>query len=147
LADERTIDGPPISIFSMMSSSAIGGAGIFRHGLRERVEIDDDEIDRADLMLGHGSGMLGIVAHREQPAMHLGVERLDPPVHHFGETGKFGNVLHLEPCFAQRLGGAAGRNKFDAVAGEDMAEIGEAGLIGDGEKRALDRNVGHAPRL
>jgi hypothetical protein len=34
--------------------------------------------------------MLGIVAHREQAAVDLGVQRLDPPVHHLGKAGKLG---------------------------------------------------------
>ena len=36
--------------------------------------------------------MLGIVADRQQAAMHLRMQRLDPAVHHFGKAGEFGDV-------------------------------------------------------
>jgi hypothetical protein len=42
-------------------------------GRLERVEIDHDQVDRADAVFGHGGGMGGIVANREQAAMDFGV--------------------------------------------------------------------------
>ena len=52
------------------------------------------------LMLGHGGGMVGIVAHRQQAAMHLGMQRLDAAVHHFGEAGEVGNLAHRQAGIA-----------------------------------------------
>ena len=92
LAAERTIDGPPMSIFSMISSRSAPLITV----CGERVEIDHDQVDRRDAVLGHRRGMLGIVAHAEQAAMDLGVERLDPPVHHFGKAGEVADVADLE---------------------------------------------------
>src|SRR3546814_2258995 len=66
------------------------------------IEIDHHQIDRADRMVAHRRGVFGIVAHAEQPAMHLGVERLDAAVHHLGKAGEIGNVAHREPGVAQR---------------------------------------------
>jgi hypothetical protein len=130
LAAERTID------------HLVAGRAA-RDGLGEGVEVDDDEVDRADAMLGHGRDMVRIVADGEQAAMHFGVERLDAAVHHLGKAGQVRNVAHLEARLAQRFGGAAGRDQFDAVPGQRLAEFGEPGLVGDGEERAFDGDVGH----
>ena len=82
--------------------------GALRNGRLEGIEVDHDQVDRTDIMLGHRGGMFGIVAHRQQPAVNRRVQRLDAAVHHFGEAGVFGHVLHRQPCIAQGLGGAAG---------------------------------------
>jgi hypothetical protein len=81
--------------------------------------------------------MLGIVAHAEQAAMHLRVQRLHPPVHHLGKAGELGDVAHLQPRLAQRLGGAAGRDQLHPVPRQRLAELGKARLVGNGQERAL----------
>jgi len=43
----------------------------------------------------HRVGMLLVVADREQAAMHLGVQRLDPAIHHFGKARQVRDVLDL----------------------------------------------------
>ena len=53
--------------------------------------------------------------------MHLGMQRLDPAVHHLGKAGELGDVRHLQPGRGDRLGGAAGGDQFDAMAGERLA--------------------------
>jgi hypothetical protein len=70
---ERIIAGPPMSMFSMISSRP----GAAHHRLLERVEVRDQQVDRADLVRVHRRGVVGIVAHREQPAVDQRVERLD----------------------------------------------------------------------
>ena len=102
-----------------------------RDGLGERIEIDHHQIDRADLMLLHRCGVRGIVAHREQAAVNLGVQRLDAAVHHLGKPRQVRNVAHRQPGVAQRLGGAPGRNQLHAPGGERLAEIDDAGLVGN----------------
>jgi hypothetical protein len=70
--------------------------------------------------------------------MDLGVERLHPPVHHLGKAGQVGDVAHLEPRLAKRLGGAAGRDQLDARRGQRPAELDEAGLVRHRQQGALD---------
>ena len=60
--------------------------------LLERVEVDDDEIDRLDAVIVHRLGVLGVVAHAEQAAMHRRVQRLDAAVHDLGKAGELGDV-------------------------------------------------------
>jgi hypothetical protein len=79
--------------------------------------------------------------------MDLGVQRLDAAVHHLGKAGEIGDVHHRQPGFAQRLGGAAGRDQFDAVARERLAEFDEAGLVRHRKEGAGDLHVGHHDSL
>ena len=109
----------------------------------EGVEVDDHQIDRADFMFVHRRDMFGVVADGEQAAMDLGVQRLDAAVHHFGEAGKVGNIHHLKACFAQRLGGAAGRHQFNAMFAQRRAQFDQPGLVGHGQEGAFDGVVGH----
>ena len=88
-----------MSIFSMQSVEARA----LRDRRLERIQIDHQEIDRRDAMRRHRRGMRLVVADREQAAMHLGVQCLDPAVHHFREAGELGDVDDLQPGIGQRL--------------------------------------------
>ncbi len=95
-------------------------------------------------MLVHRRDMIVIVTHREQPAMHFGVKRLYPPVHHLRKTGEVGNILHLMAKLAEPGGSAAGRNQFHSLGGKRRCQLFEAGLVGQGNERAADRHdIGH----
>jgi|GEM_PF-6315782 len=119
---------------------AVGATGNRR---LERVEVDDDEVDRADAVVGHRLGMLGVVAHREQAAVDHRVQRLDAAVHHLREAGKVADVLHGQAGVAQRLGGAAGRDELDALVGQRAGEIDDSRLVGHGQQGAADGDRGH----
>ncbi len=119
---------------------ALGALG---DGRGKGIEVDHDQIDRADAVRVHCGDMLCIVAHREQTAMHHRVQRLDAAVHHLGKVGDLRNVAHRKARIAQRLGGAAGGDQLHAMRRQSGAEFGQAAFVGDGKQRALDRNVGH----
>ena len=57
-----------------------------RDGLRERVEIDDEDVDRLDALFAHD----GIVGSRaaEQGAVHFRVQGLHAPVHDLRKAGQ-----------------------------------------------------------
>ena len=112
--------------------------GALRDRRLERIEVDDQEIDRPDAVCAHRRGVVLVVADREQAAMHLGMQRLHAAVHHLGKAGELGDVEHGEAGIGQRLAGAAGRDELDAVLGERAGEIDQAGLVGDGDEGAGD---------
>jgi hypothetical protein len=116
-----------------------------RDGLLERIEIDRQDIDRTDAVRLHGFGVRGIAAYRQQAAMHGRVQRLDAAVHHFGETGEVSDVEHFQAGVGQRLARAAGRNQFDAIAGETAGEFDHSGFVGHGNESAgsAAQMVGH----
>ena len=113
------------------------------HGRLERVEVDDDEVDRANAVLVHRRRVRRIVAHGQKPAVNHRVQGLDPAVHHLGKAGQVGYVAHVEPGIAQRLRGAAGRDKFHPARGQRLAQVHEAGLVGHRKQRPADRYVLH----
>jgi hypothetical protein len=90
--------------------------GAPHEGRFERIEIDDDEVDRRDSMLLHRRCVPGIVAHSEKSAVHLWMERLHPPIHHLREAGNVTNVTHFGAAFAQFRRGASGRNQLDTAS-------------------------------
>ena len=102
----------------------------FGNSLGKGVEVDHHQIDRADLVLSHGSSVFRIVTHREQPAVNLGVQRLDPPVHHLGKAGQVGNVHDGQPSLAQRLGGSPGRDQLNPAQRQRLAQLGQTSLVG-----------------
>ena len=67
----------------------------------ERIEIDDDEIDRHDTVLFHLGDMFGIISLREDSAVDFRMKRFNTAIHHFGKTGELRNVLHRYLIVAQ----------------------------------------------
>ena len=108
-------------------------------GVLERVEIDDQQIDRRDAVGDHRRLMGGLAANRQQAAMDARMQRLQPAVHHLGKSGQIGDVDDLEAAFRQRRGGAAGRHQLDAARFERLAQFDEAGLVGNRNEGATDR--------
>ncbi len=124
-----------MSMFSMMSCEGDAGLG---GGLLEGVEVDDDHVDGLDAVRVDGGDVLGVAADVEDAAVDVGVEGLDAAVEHLGEAGEVGDVADFEAGVAEGVGGAAGGDELDAVAGEGAGEVDEAGLVGDGEEGAAD---------
>jgi hypothetical protein len=60
--------------------------------LAEPVEVDAQHVDRIDAVLRHRRTMTGVVALAEQAAVDLRVQRLQAPVHQFGEAGVVGDL-------------------------------------------------------
>jgi hypothetical protein len=92
--------------------------GAARHRGLEGIKIAHQKIDAGDAVLHHGGGMIGLVAQGQQAAMHLGVQGLDPAVHHLRKIGDFRHVGDGKAGLAQRLGGAAGGDQHHAVFGQ-----------------------------
>ena len=113
------------------------------HCCLERIEIDHHEVDRADRMFFHRRGVLGIVAHRQQPAMDHRVQRLDPSVHHLRKAGEVGHVLYLQPRLAQRLGRAAGRYQLHSARGQRLPQFDQSALVGHRKQCPLNFHVAH----
>ncbi len=102
----------------------------------EGIEVDHKEVDAGDRVILQRPLMRLVPPHRQQAAVNFRVQRLDPPVHHFGATGDLGDVDHLDPGLAQKLGGAAGRDDLDPAGAQRLGEIGKTGLVADREQRA-----------
>ena len=79
---------------------AVGEIAAAGHGRFERIEIDHQDIDGANAVCAHRFDVLGVVADRQQSAMHRRMQRLDPAVHHFRKAGQLADVEHLKSGIA-----------------------------------------------
>jgi hypothetical protein len=128
----RTIAGPPMSMFSIASSSVQSArATVARKG----IQVHDDQVDRRYAVRVERRTVRGVVASREDPRVNPGMERLDAAVEHLGKPGVARHVGHREPRFGQRLRRAAGRQQRVAARGERAREIDDAALVGDRQQR------------
>ena len=105
----------------------------------ERIEIDDEQVDRRDAVGDHRGEMRGIVADREQAAMHARMQGLQPPVHHLGEAGQRPDVQDRNAASSERRRRASGGDDLDAPPRQRAAEFDETGLVGNGDQSATDR--------
>ena len=115
------------------AGSEVAAAGQCRF---ERIKAHDHDIDRADVMRTHRFEMFGIVAPCQQSPVHRRMQRLDAAIHHFRKTSERADVEHFQSGLAEGLARAAGRNEFDAEAGERARKIHYAGFIGNRDQRA-----------
>ncbi len=135
----RADEGRPADVDVL---DALLEARALRHGRFERVEIDHHEVDRLDAVLLHRLEVPGRVAPREDAAVDLRLQRLHAPIHHLGKAGVVRNLDHRHARIAERFGRAAGREDLHAARGEELAQLHEPRLVGDGDERAADRGGG-----
>ncbi len=118
--------------------------GALGDGRLERIEIDDQQIDRRDAVLGGLRIVLCVAAYGQQPAMHLRMQRLHAPVHHLGKAGEVGHVLDGKPRGPQGSGRAAGGDQLDAHIRQGGGERDETRLVRYRKQRTTNaRNAGH----
>ena len=104
----------------------------------ERIEVDHQEIDGRDAVRDHRRLMRGIGTNGEQAAVDARMQRLQPAVHHFRKSGELRDVDDGDARFRERRGGAAGGDDLDLARREGEAQLGQSGLVGDGNQRAAD---------
>ena len=127
-----------MSMFSMHSAKAAP----FRDRSLEGIEVDHQEVDRRDGVLGRLRFVRRVAAHGEQPAVDLGMQRLHAPVEHLRKAGELGHVLDGEPSAAQHRGGAARRDQLDAHLRQRLRKLDEPRLVRHRKERASDPALG-----
>ena len=116
-----------------------------RGDVGERVEVDADEVERLDPVLGERRQVLLVVAAGEDPGVDARVERLDAPAEHLRRLGQRLDVAHLQAELLEEGRRAAARDQLDAELVEAERERVEAGLVVDGDQRALDHEATSSP--
>ena len=104
----------------------------------EGVEIDDHQFEGQDAVLGQGLHVLGVVVPAEDAAVDLGMQRLEPPVHHLGEARVVRNVADRDAFGLQVFAGAAGAEDFHAGGDQSAGEIGQPLFIADTDQDTLN---------
>ncbi len=103
--------------------------------VHERVEVHDDEIDQLDAVGRGRLEVVGTMAPGENPAVDLGVQRLDAAVHHLGKAGHVGDVADRQTRRRQGPGGAPGGHQFHPQTGQAASQLGQAGFIRNTQNR------------
>ena len=88
-----------MSMFSIASSKRDAGPG---DGGLERVQVDDDQVDRLDALGLERGEVVGDVAAGEDAAVELGMERLDPAAEDLGLAGVGRDLGDVQPGLAAR---------------------------------------------
>ena len=96
----------------------------------EGIQVDVDEVDRRDPVLGE-IGDVGVdVAPREDAAVDAGVQRDDAMTEHLGHPRELGDRGHGDLVIGNQLGGAAARDELDPEPVELLREGEDARLVG-----------------
>ena len=133
-ADHR---GPAdIDILDRVLEAAVG----IGDGLLERVEVDDHEVYGLDAVFAHD--IVVDAAAAQNAAVHLRMQGLDAPRHHFGEARVIRNFGHRDAFVGDQSGGAAGGQQFDAEAVEVARQVGDTVFVRDADQRAAN-GFGH----
>ena len=90
-----------------------------------------------------GLHVLGIVVPAEDAAVDLGMQRLQPAVHHFRKAGVLGDVADGDALGFQVFAGAAGAVDFHAGGDQAAGEVGQAELVADADQRTLNAGRFH----
>ena len=107
--------------------------------LGERVQVDDDEVERRDAELVERGDVLGLAGVGEQPGVHPRVQGLDPAVENLRESG---DLLHGGDRNAARQQWFSLWNRWRRCRRPRHATLAPAlqpGLIVDADQRAPDR--------
>ena len=112
----------------------VEGNAALAHLGGERLDVDDDEVDEPDGVLGELGELLGPVATGEDPRVDGGVERLDHAAEKRGDVGQGGHRADLDAVRRQVLAGAVGGVDLDAEGQEVARKAGQSLAVGDREE-------------
>ncbi len=102
-------------------------AARFGHGCSKGVEVDDNHVDGGDSVLGHDGVIL--IPTAEDAAMNLGMQGLDPAIHHFRETRVVGDLGHRQTRLAKQLGGTARGEQGNTTLVECLGKFQNASFV------------------
>ena len=105
-------------------------------GRLEGVEVHDHQVDALDPVRGHRVRVARLLAQGEDAAVDLGVQGLDPAVHHLGEARVRGHLGDGHAGLLQGRVGAAGREDLGAHLRQGAREVLDAGLVRDADQGA-----------
>ena len=106
----------------------------------EGVEVDHHQVDRGDIQFGQPAHVGCLATVGEDTGVDGGVEGLDPPFEAFGESGDVLDSRHRQTRTRDRGGGGAGGQDLDAGLDEGGGQVGQTGLVVDGDQGSADGN-------
>ena len=103
----------------------------FGNGLAERVEVHTDHVDKFDIVIFQGFQVFGIVASRQQAAVHVGVQGLDAAVADLGKARHVADVDNLDPAVGEQFHRAARGDHLPAQGTQALGEINNTRFVAD----------------
>src|SRR5215211_584800 len=104
-------------------------------GLLEGVEVDADEVYRADVLLDELLYVVGVSEVGEDAAVDPGVQRLDPPAEHLRRAGHPADGYYLHAGLRERLRGPSGRDDLEPHREEPPREVHDTILVRHRDQR------------
>jgi hypothetical protein len=101
-----------------------------------------DQVDRLDAVRLERSHVLGVIASRQQAAVHGRVERLDPAAEDLGKTRDLRDLANGDAGLAQGARRTAGRDQLPPEVGQTPGQVDETRFVGHREE-----STGHRIRL
>ena len=83
--------------------------------------------------------MTCIIAQRKNPAVDLGVQRLDAPVHHLREACVLADFRHRYAGLLESRVGTAGRKELNTTRHQTACEVFDASFVGNTNESAAYR--------
>ena len=147
-AAARIMAGPPMSMFSIDRV----GVGARCHGLAERIQPADQQVERLDARTPPADGRDRVATIGEQPAVDRGVQRLDAAPEHLGRAGDVFDRGDGEARLGQHARGPARGDELDAALGQRRRERDQARSCrrAPGSRAGSGSHVAHAvpsPRI
>ena len=100
-----------------------------RGGLHEGIEIHDNQIDQDYPVRRCRREVVRTPAPGEDTAVHQGVQCLNAPVHHLGESRDLGDADDGQPCLLEDLRSATRGDQVEAPARQRGGELDQTGFV------------------
>ncbi len=112
-----------------------------RDDLRERIQVDADEVERADAVLVESGQVVRVVSPGENGGVDPRVQGLHAPAEELWDLGQVLDSSGFEPVLLEVVGGAAAGDELDSELVEPVCEVDEAFLVECGQQGALDHSA------
>ena len=111
-----------------------------RDGGLERIQVDDDQVDRQETLALERGQVVGIVAASQDSAVDLGVQGLDPAAENFGLAGVVGDFGDLETGGHERRPGAAAGQELGAARRQGLRQLDQSSLVENTDQGPTNRD-------
>ena len=124
----------------------VSGPGGIGSGLRERVQVDDHQVDGSDVVALQILDVLLVRSHGEDPGVDLRVQRLHATVEHFGEPGVVRYRRDVDPVLVEQAGGPSAGEDLHTHGRQDLAQVDDTLLVEHADESAPNAVFHHGLR-
>ena len=115
-----------VDVFDRVFQRAVGAC----HRGFKRIKVHHQHVDGVNALLGQGLHVGGHIAPRQQTAVHVGMQRFDAAIEHFGKTRAFGDLGHGQAGLGQQACGTAGGDQAHTKCVQPLGQFDYTGFVG-----------------